>query len=70
MEVELKNAGSNSVFISKNKNKNSIPKNVKFELTGHRLPINHVCFHPKYNVLVSSSDDCTMIIWDADTGKN
>ncbi|CAG0914381.1 unnamed protein product [Notodromas monacha] len=40
----------------------------KFMLTGHRNPITRVIFHPVYTLLVSASEDCTIKIWDFETG--
>ncbi|KZP12726.1 dynein regulator [Athelia psychrophila] len=38
-------------------------------LTGHRLPITGVAFHPQYSILASSSEDATVKIWDWETGE-
>ena len=37
-------------------------------LTGHRLPITRVAFHPQYSLLASASEDGTVKIWDWETG--
>ncbi|EGN95623.1 hypothetical protein SERLA73DRAFT_186732 [Serpula lacrymans var. lacrymans S7.3] len=38
-------------------------------LTGHRLPITRVAFHPQYSLLASASEDGTVKIWDWETGE-
>nr|XP_054749162.1 platelet-activating factor acetylhydrolase IB subunit beta-like [Lytechinus pictus] len=40
----------------------------KYALTGHRSPITRVIFHPVYNVMVSSSEDATIKVWDYESG--
>jgi platelet-activating factor acetylhydrolase IB subunit alpha len=40
----------------------------KLCLTGHRDKVNSVAFHPLYSVLVSGSDDCSLKVWDWETG--
>lgn len=32
----------------------------RFQLKGHRLPVNRVIFHPVFSVIASSSEDCTI----------
>ncbi|ESK97370.1 platelet-activating factor acetylhydrolase ib alpha subunit [Moniliophthora roreri MCA 2997] len=41
----------------------------KHTLTGHREAVNTVAFHPLYSVVASASDDCTVKIWDWETGE-
>lgn len=38
-------------------------------LTGHRLPVLRVAFHPLYSQLASASEDATIKIWDWETGE-
>ncbi|KAH7915312.1 WD40-repeat-containing domain protein [Hygrophoropsis aurantiaca] len=38
-------------------------------LTGHRLSVTRVAFHPQYSVLASASEDATVKIWDWETGE-
>ena len=40
----------------------------KFTLSGHRLGVTRVLFHPVYNVIVSASEDATVKVWDYETG--
>lgn len=40
----------------------------KFLLSGHRSPITRVIFHPVFSLLVSSSEDATIKVWDYETG--
>lgn len=47
-----------------------LPRNpAKFRLSGHRLPITSVAFHPIYMVLASASEDCSIKIWDWELGE-
>ncbi|KAK0417740.1 hypothetical protein QR680_013180 [Steinernema hermaphroditum] len=41
----------------------------RFELSGHRMPVNRVIFHPKYTYFASCSEDCTIKIWDFESGE-
>ncbi|XP_067629095.1 lissencephaly-1 homolog isoform X5 [Eurosta solidaginis] len=41
----------------------------KFSLTGHRASITRVVFHPIFGLMVSSSEDATIKIWDFETGE-
>ncbi|XP_035229266.1 lissencephaly-1 homolog [Stegodyphus dumicola] len=38
-------------------------------LSAHRAPVTRVVFHPVYNILVSSSEDATIKVWDYETGE-
>ncbi|GFU80709.1 lissencephaly-1 homolog [Trichonephila clavipes] len=38
-------------------------------LSAHRAPVTRVVFHPVYNVIVSSSEDATIKVWDYETGE-
>ncbi|KAK0490479.1 dynein regulator [Armillaria novae-zelandiae] len=38
-------------------------------LTGHRDSVNAVAFHPLYSVVATASDDCSIKIWDWETGE-
>lgn len=37
-------------------------------LLGHRQPITSVAFHPTFSLVASASEDCTIKIWDWETG--
>ncbi|WAQ90237.1 hypothetical protein PtA15_12A224 [Puccinia triticina] len=37
--------------------------------TGHRSPITALAFHPTFSSLASASEDCTIKIWDYETGE-
>ncbi|KAL3086944.1 hypothetical protein niasHT_021808 [Heterodera trifolii] len=41
----------------------------RFQLTGHRMPITKVIFHPQFSLIASSSEDCTIKIWDFESGE-
>eukprot|EP00002_Diphylleia_rotans_P028036 TRINITY_DN5651_c0_g2_i3.p1 TRINITY_DN5651_c0_g2~~TRINITY_DN5651_c0_g2_i3.p1 ORF type:complete len:156 (-),score=43.20 TRINITY_DN5651_c0_g2_i3:115-582(-) len=48
----------------------SIPRpSIQHTLSDHRNPITNVAFHPKFNILASSSEDATIKIWDAEFGE-
>lgn len=38
-------------------------------MTGHRSPITQVIFHNNYPIVISSSEDATIKIWDYETGE-
>lgn len=40
----------------------------KFELSGHRAPVTKVVFHPIFSLVISSSEDATVKVWDFETG--
>ncbi|MPC16635.1 Lissencephaly-1 [Portunus trituberculatus] len=40
----------------------------KYCLTGHRAPVTRVIIHPMYSLMVSSSEDGTIKVWDYETG--
>ncbi|CAD6188412.1 unnamed protein product [Caenorhabditis auriculariae] len=39
------------------------------KMTGHRLPITRVVFHPVWAVMASSSEDSTIKVWDYESGE-
>lgn len=41
----------------------------KFSLTGHRATVTRVIFHPIFNLMISSSEDATIKVWDFETGE-
>lgn len=41
----------------------------KFALHGHRATITKVIFHPVFSLLISSSEDATIKVWDFETGE-
>ncbi|KAI1721444.1 WD domain, g-beta repeat domain-containing protein [Ditylenchus destructor] len=41
----------------------------RYQLNGHRLPVTKVIFHPVFNVIASCSEDCTVKIWDFESGE-
>lgn len=40
----------------------------RYTLSGHRSPVTRVVFHPTYSIMVSSSEDATIKLWDYETG--
>lgn len=40
----------------------------RYCLSGHRAPVTRVIFHPVFSVLLSSSEDATIKVWDYETG--
>eukprot|EP00118_Oscarella_pearsei_P028974 m.3384 g.3384 ORF g.3384 m.3384 type:complete len:303 (+) comp9333_c0_seq2:305-1213(+) len=40
----------------------------RYELSGHRSPVTRVRFHPVFSLIVSSSEDATIKVWDYETG--
>ena len=41
----------------------------KHTLSGHRLPVTKVLFHPVYSVVVSASEDTSIKVWDFESGS-
>ena len=71
LEQQLQQLKFNSSPSSSSKNnfKLFLPNSPsKHNLNSHRNSINSVCFHPLYTLLASSSDDCSIKIWDWDSG--
>ena len=47
-----------------------IPRNpARHRLSGHRLPLTSVAFHPQFSLLATASEDATIKIWDWETGQ-
>jgi len=47
-----------------------IPRNPpRHTLSGHRMPITGLAFHPTFTVVASCSEDTTIKIWDWETGE-
>jgi hypothetical protein len=47
-----------------------IPRNpARHSLSGHRMPITGLAFHPTFTVVASCSEDSTIKIWDWETGE-
>jgi platelet-activating factor acetylhydrolase IB subunit alpha len=47
-----------------------IPRNPpRYSLSGHRMPVTGIAFHPTFTVVASSSEDTTIKIWDWETGE-
>lgn len=40
----------------------------RYSLSGHKMPITRVLFHPVYNVMASASEDATIKVWDYESG--
>lgn len=40
----------------------------KYALSSHRAPVTRVIFHPVFSLMVSSSEDATIKVWDYETG--
>lgn len=41
----------------------------RHSLTGHRLPITSLAFHPLFTTVASASEDSSLKIWDWETGE-
>lgn len=41
----------------------------RVELHGHRSSITRILFHPQYNIIVTSSEDSQIKIWDSESGE-
>ena len=47
-----------------------IPRNPsRHSLSGHRMPVTGLAFHPTFTVVASCSDDSTIKVWDWETGE-
>lgn len=42
----------------------------RHSLTGHRMPITRVAFHPLYTVCASASEDASIKIWNWESGES
>uniref|UniRef100_A0A6M2DDV9 Lissencephaly-1 homolog n=1 Tax=Xenopsylla cheopis TaxID=163159 RepID=A0A6M2DDV9_XENCH len=77
MELEAKLAETEKEFIegaptrAKRSPSEWIPRSPEsFSLVGHRATITKVIFHPVFSVMVSSSEDATLKVWDFETGEH
>src|ERR1700761_1607987 len=43
--------------------------NARHVLTGHRQRVTSLCFHPRYSVIVTGSEDATLKVWDWETAE-
>src|SRR5579859_3101319 len=41
----------------------------RHSLTGHRMPVTGLAFHPTFTIIASCSEDTTVKIWDWETGE-
>lgn len=41
----------------------------KYLLKGHQGTVRQVAFHPTYSILASASDDCSIKLWDFESGN-
>lgn len=66
MKEEYEQAALSGVSYTKSLgNSNGLPKQPeKFKVNGHRAAISSLAFHPVFNMIASSSDDASIIIWD------
>lgn len=46
----------------------SLPEEQSHVLEMHAAPVTCVHFHPKFNIVVTASEDNTIVIWNAETG--
>lgn len=47
-----------------------IPRSpARHSLSGHRMPITGLAFHPTFTVVATSSEDSTIKVWDWETGE-
>jgi WD40 repeat protein len=44
-------------------------KPARHSLSGHRMPITGLAFHPTFTVVASCSEDSTIKVWDWETGE-
>lgn len=47
----------------------SIPDDEKHLMEMHSAPVTCVHFHPKFNIVVTGSEDNTIIVWNAESGQ-
>ncbi len=66
MKEEYEQAALSGVSYTKTIGTSSgLPKQPeKFKVSGHRAAVSCLVFHPIFNMLVSSSDDASIIVWD------
>jgi len=41
----------------------------RYSLSGHRMPVTGIAFHPTFTIVATSSEDTTIKIWDWETGE-
>lgn len=73
LEVKLEEAKKEYIAGAPTRDKRSptewIPRPPeRYSLSGHRAPVTKVIFHPVFSLMVSSSEDATIKVWDYETG--
>ncbi|TIA82067.1 hypothetical protein E3P89_01422 [Wallemia ichthyophaga] len=75
MELESKNSQLSSelstpaMATKRHNTAHFLPSLPKHTLSGHRSAVVALSFHPKFVLLASASDDCSVKIWDWDVGE-
>eukprot|EP00906_Rhabdomonas_costata_P005105 RCo007657 len=71
--AELEKERSRSVLAEKPREKaeDGFPaESAKLTLLGHRETVSCVRFHPTFSLIASSSEDCTIHVWDFESGQH
>jgi platelet-activating factor acetylhydrolase IB subunit alpha len=70
LEEELKNTQPSASRRTRAEGSRLIPRAPhKMQLSRHRCPISRVVFHPVFSVLVTSSEDASIAVWDYESGQ-
>ena len=69
LEAELKKTGQARPMAQKAEGGQQLPRGPHTrELTRHRSPVSRVIFHPTFSVLVTCSEDASIIAWESRGG--
>ena len=70
MNEELKENCKGGGLLSKNQDvsKMFVSNKSRYTLESHRGVIQSVSIHSNYNLVASGSEDCTVKVWDYDSG--
>lgn len=74
LQQELRNKGKGNLASSSSSSTSgsftlSSSSSAHHTLKGHRSPVTCIVFHPVYSLLVSTSEDGTIKVWDHETGE-
>lgn len=65
----MKACGERKTRVNNDRLRTDLPIARKHILKGHRDNITKICFHKEFDVVISSSEDATVRVWDFESGS-